>query len=160
MWFCFISPCPGLWTAHNLKKLNPNKRLNRVQQVNYFQATSWFSITSQRWTWGGFFGWHKSVEFSFHSMSSRNCSEMKGQQKGLCMKHSRGQDVSVWEGLWRAGLSVTQVFWQEHSFFCCMLWLSNELTCILPKHKAFSYLFVWALAAAVVWSCIWFPCSI
>lgn len=64
-------------------------------------------------------------------VSSRHCSKMRGQQKELCTRHSAGQGVTVWKGLQRDSLNVTQVFWQEHIFFCCMLWLTNELgTCL------------------------------
>lgn len=144
MWSCFISLCPGLQTAHNLKELNPNitatKRPNRANRWIIFRPSQELQLYPTRHC---FFRWCESVKFSFHCMSSRHCSETRRQQKELCKEHSRGQGVTVWEGLWRSGLAVTQVFWQEHSFLCCMLWLGNELACILPKHKKpLSYLFV------------------
>ena len=138
MWSCFLSAGPGLRSAQSLTKLNPNEMSNREQQVNYLQARTRFSIVSQRKTWGVcvcvcffFFSmaWKREVRFPLR-LQSRHCSEMREEQTELRIKHSRGQAVGVWEGLWRGGCSVTQVFWQEHSFLCCMRWLSNELTCV------------------------------
>lgn len=82
----------------------------------------------------------ESVEFCFHHMSSRQ-TVPRWEGGGGCSASSAAEvRASLSERVCGGGagvgrLSVTQVFWQEHSFSRRSLWLSNELAFIPSRNK-------------------------
>ena len=115
--------------------------------MNYFQTKSWFSITCQR-TWRCCLEGVKA--WSSVSITCPPDRLFKGWGGGGGCSASSTAEVRVplseracGGGAGVGRLSVTQVFWQEHSFFCRSLWLSNELAFIPSRsRKPSSYLFV------------------